>query len=321
LAIDDIISTNPKSRREGPSSRRSASRAIAAGAVALIAGVLAVAMLKNYADRHQLNQNMTPVVVAAMDVPMATVLRAEHLAVVSWPRGSQPEGTFRDAKELVGRVLTAKVFRSEAIITAKVASREAGSGLAALIPENMRAAAVRVDDVVGVAGFIHPEDRVDVIVTLRPERGGETTSKVILQNVRVLAVGKEVEEEEEKNRNKPLPVTVATLLVTTEQSEKLALAASQGKLLLTLRSGTDQNEIPTSGMVPGVLLAGAPAHAPEPPKPTAEAPPPVRVWHRVERPTPTAAVPPPAPAERREVVEILRGDRFEQRKFDGKEQP
>jgi pilus assembly protein CpaB len=318
LAIDDIISTNTKPRREGTGSRRSATRAIAAGAVALGAGVIAVLLLVSYMDRRNLKGSLTPVVVATMDLPMATVLRAEHLTVAAWPRGVQPAGTFQDPKELVGRVLLSKVFKTELLLGAKVARREAGSGLAALIPENMRAVAVRVDDVVGVAGFIHPEDRVDVIVTLRPEHGGETTSKVILQNVRVLAVGQELQEEDRK-RSKSIEVTVATLLVNTEQSEKLALSAAQGKLLLSLRSGTDQNEVPTAGVGPTALLAGGPPlHAVEPPKPKADEPAPVRVWRRVERPIPTAQAP-VLPAERKEVVEILRGDRFEQRKFEGKE--
>jgi pilus assembly protein CpaB len=275
-------------------------------------------LLISYVDRRNLKGSLMPVVVAAMDLPMATVLRPEHLTVAAWPRGVRPEGTFQDPKDLVGRVLMAKVFKTELLLGPKVASREAGSGLAALIPENMRAVAVRVDDVVGVAGFIHPEDRVDVIVTLRPEHGGETTSKVILQNVRVLAVGQELQEEDRK-RSKSIEVTVATLLVNTEQSEKLALSAAQGKLLLSLRSGTDQNEIPTVGVAPSALLANGPVHAAEPPKPKAEEPAPARVWHRVERPIPTAQAPVSVPAEHREVVEILRGDRFEQRKFESKE--
>lgn len=321
MAIDDIISTNPKSRREAPGSRRSAARAIAAGAIALVAGVVAVMLLISYVDKRNLKPSLSPVVVAAMDLPMATVLRPEHLAVADWPRGVRPQGTFQDPKELVGRVLTSKMVKTELLLAAKVAQRDAGSGLAALIPENMRAAAVRVDDVVGVAGFIHPEDRVDVIVTLRPENGrGETTAKVILQNVRVLAVGQSLQEEDRK-KSKSIEVTVATLLVTTEQSEKLALAAAQGKLLLTLRSGTDQNEIPTAGIAPAALLASGPAQAPEPPKAKAEEPAPApKVWRRVERSTHTTQVQQVAvPAERREVVEILRGDRFEQRKFEGKE--
>jgi pilus assembly protein CpaB len=318
LAIDDIISTTPKNRREGGGSRRSASRALMFGTLAVVAGGGAAVMLKSYVDKHQGSaQAMTPVVVAAMDLPLATTLKAEHLTVVAWPSAARPAGTFTDPKELLGRVLVTKMYNTELVLAVKLAAREAGSGLAALIPENMRAAAVRVDDVVGVAGFIHPEDRVDVIVTMRPEQGGETSSKVILQNIRVLAVGKEIQVEDQ-SRNKALPVTVATLLVTTEQSEKLALAAAQGKLLLTLRSWSDQNEVATTGIGPVALLAGGRPSVPEPVKPTkaVESP-----RHVSRRPDKAATPSPAAPAERKDVVEILRGDRFEERKFDEKEKP
>jgi pilus assembly protein CpaB len=316
LAIDDIISTSPKNRRDGGGSRRSASRALAFGAIAVVAGIAVAGLLKSYVDRHREGPNVTPVVVAASELPLATTLRPEHLTVVDWPSNARPEGTFSDPKELVGRVLVSKLYKRELVMAVKLAAREAGSGLAALIPENMRAAAVRVDDVVGVAGFIHPEDRVDVIVTMRPEQGGETSSKVILQNVRVLAVGKEIEVED-GSRNKALPVTVATLLVTTEQSEMLALASAQGKLLLTLRRWADQGEIPTNGIGPTALLrargAAEPAHVV---KNASE-----RSAARYGRPVQTAmtaAAPAPAPSQS-DVVEILRGDRFEQRKFEGKE--
>jgi pilus assembly protein CpaB len=208
-------------------------------------------------------------------------------------------------------VLVSKTLQSELILAPKLAAREAGSGLAALIPDNMRALAVRVDDVVGVAGFVHPEDHVDVLVTIRPERG-EPTAKVILQNVKVLAVGMQVDVED-KNRGKAIPVTVATLLVTPEQSEKLALASVQGKLLLTLRSWSDQGEVVTTGVAPAALL-GEPAPRPAP---ATEAP--RRAEHR--RPARQEEKVAQAPAAPSANVEILRGDRFEERKFESKERP
>jgi pilus assembly protein CpaB len=160
-----------------------------------------------------------------------------------------------------------------------------------------------------VAGFIHPEDRVDVLVTIRTD-DREPASKVILQNVKVLAVGKQIEVEE-KSRGKSLPVTVATLLVTPEQSERLALAAAQGKLLLTLRSWTDEAEVATRGIIPSDLLEGTGRKAPEVVARTDDRPRRRTVIHE-----PKVAQAPP-----KEVgVEILRGDRFEQRKFEGKEE-
>jgi pilus assembly protein CpaB len=316
VAIDDIISATPKSPRPG-GSRRSASRAIVFWTLALMAGASSAVMLKVYLDKRQASApTLTPVVVAALDLPLATTLKLEHLSVVEWPQNARPAGTFVETKDLVGRVLISKTLQGEPILAPRLAAREAGSGLAALIPNNMRAAAVRVDDVVGVAGFIHPEDRVDVIVTLKTQNS-EPASKVILQNVKVLAVGQQLEIEE-KSRGKALPVTVATLLVTPEQSEKLALAATQGKLLLTLRSWTDDSQVATAGVNPAALLEGsgrsaAPVVAADSSRSRSDE------RRRSSRREEKVAAVPSAPASQH--VEILRGDRFEERKFEAKEKP
>jgi pilus assembly protein CpaB len=316
LAIDEIISTNPK--KSG--SRKSASRAVTFTVIALVAGVSVAFSLKSYVDRHSSSgPPMTGVVAATMDLPQGTTLLAEHLTITPWPTGARPEGTFADTKDLVGRVLLSKVFKNEAVLSSKLASRESGSGLASLIPENMRAAAVRVDDVVGVAGFIHPDDHVDVIVTMRTEHAAETTSKVILQNVRVLAVGQEMQIDDQK-RNQALPVTVATLLVSTEESEMLALASAQGRLLLTLRPWQDKNQVATAGIGPTQLMGANRLHITEPTHSRSEE----RLLARNAanlRTTAMAPAPAPAQAAQPETIEILRGDRFEQRKFEGKSQP
>ena len=130
----------------------------------------------------------------------------------------------------------------------KLAAKDSGNGLAALIPANMRAIAVQVDDVVGVAGFIHPDDRVDVIVTLQPTRpaDAESISKVILQNVKVLAVGKELEVERRTTAARRTPPPWRRCWSTPEESEKLALAAHEGRIMLTLRSWTDNQAWPRS---------------------------------------------------------------------------
>jgi pilus assembly protein CpaB len=313
VAIDEIISTNPK--KSG--SRRSASRAMTFTVIALVAGVSVAGILKSYVDRHlSSGPPMSGVVTATMDLPQATTLMAEHLTVTPWPAGTQPEGTFADPKELVGRVLLSKLVKNEAVLSTKLASREAGSGLASLLPENMRAAAVRVDDVVGVAGFIHPDDHVDVIVTMHPEHGGETTSRVILQNVRVLAVGQQLGVDE-KARNQAMPVTVATLLVSTEESEMLALASAQGRLLLTLRPWADRTQIATNGVGPTQLLGTSRLRPTEPTHSRSEE----RLYARNAAPPVPTAMAPAAPPPPSETIEILRGDRFEQRKFEGKAQP
>ncbi len=314
MAIDEIISTSPSNPRESRS-RRSAFRALIFTVIALGAGGTVAVMLKSYVDRHGTRQiAMGGLVVATTDLPLATTLEARHLTVAPWPAGALPEGAFGDPRDLVGRVLLSKLVKNEAVLSSKLLSRDSGSGLAALLPENTRAVAVRVDDVVGVAGFVHPDDHVDVIVTMRPDRGGETISRVFLQNLRVLAVGQDLQVDDQK-RNRAVPVTVATLQVTTEESEMLALATAQGRLLLSLRPWADKAQVATFGVGPTQLLgpgrqpviehAVSPKGSERRLAPVAP-PPPVR----------TAMLPPSLPPN--ETVEILRGDRFEQRKFESK---
>jgi pilus assembly protein CpaB len=217
-------------------------------------------------------------------------------------------------------VVISKVIQGEPLLAGKLASKDAGRGLAALIPEGMRGEAVRVDEVVGVAGFIHPDDRVDVIATLSPQGTSQTISKVILQNVKVLAVGKELDASDFA-RNKSLAVTVVTLLVTPAESEKLALTANTARLTLTLRSWTDDNPVETPGADPPSLLRGAEALR----RPVAVAPAPVaevstRRSRRNRGELPGPGVPSVAATPQREVVEILRGTSEERKQFD-KEKP
>jgi pilus assembly protein CpaB len=232
-----------------------------------------------------------------------------------------PPGAIRDVKEAIDHILTSRVLEGEPLLPGKLAARDAGNGLAALIPSNMRAIAVRVDDVVGVAGFIHPDDRVDVIVTIHPAKvaDGESISKVILQNVKVLAVGKELEVAD-RSRNVANPATVATLLVNPEESEKLALSATEGRLMLTLRSWTDNQAVITQGTTASTLITGDSTKPREavvvaPPPPRRAAP---RGSQAAPPPPPVAAAVPPQPGHGN-VVEILRGDRFEERKFEAKD--
>lgn len=322
MATNDALSGPNRLRRASESSaRRTGVRAVAFWGVAIVAGLGAALLITRYLERRTVSVS-TPtskIVVAAMDLPLATRLRPEQLRMADWPVTAMPPGAIRDVKDAVDHILTSRVLEGEPLLPGKLAARDAGNGLAALIPSNMRAIAVRVDDVVGVAGFIHPDDRVDVIVTIHPVRGGdsETTSKVILQNVKVLAVGKELEVTE-RNRNQANPATVATLLVNPEESEKLALAGTEGRLMLTLRSWTDNQAVITGGMNASTLLADS---STKPREAVVVAPTPIRrnVVRVAQPPVPPPVVPATGQPPRKDVVEILRGDRFEERKFDAKE--
>jgi pilus assembly protein CpaB len=296
--------------------RRSGLRAAIFLAFALVAAVATALVLTRYLEARTAAARVptVKVVVAALDVPLATALRSEALKVVDWPAASRPERAASDPAPLVGRVAITPILKGEPILEAKLASSEAGNGLAALLPEGMRAVAVRVDDVVGVAGFLHPSDNVDVIVTMKPRDDGEspTVSKIILQNIRVLAVGKEVTHAE-RNVEKTIAATVATLMVDSEQSERLALASTKGKILLSLRSRLDLADVESDGITPPVLLAGAPVVT----RVAAEAkpPPPARAASRSRRSAQPRVVTVPPAAEANQVVEVIRGDLFEKRDF------
>jgi pilus assembly protein CpaB len=310
------------SRRGSP--RRSGARALTFWLVALVAGGSAALLLRWYIERSTVpvQAPMTKIVVAAIDLPIATTLRPEHMKLADWPAAVQPVGGIRDPKELINRVITAKIVQGEPILASKVASKDAGRGLAALIPVGLRAEAVKVDEVVGVAGFIHPEDRVDVIATLSA-RGGytsDTISKVILQNVKVLTVGKQIDVSD-FTRNKALSATVVTLLVDPAESEQLALIANSAKLTLALRSWTDEKRVETPGADPVSLLTGAQALRRPPPTQVAQVTEPTngKRSSKKARPEPTTA-PSVVATPQKDIVEILRGDRFEERKFE-KEKP
>jgi pilus assembly protein CpaB len=192
-----------------------------------------------------------PVVVAASNLQLGAELKAEDLKVIAFPQGQAPEGTFAQPSEIVGRGLIVPIVANEPVLKAKLASKEAGSGLPPVIPEGMRAVSVRVDEVVGVAGYVLPGNRVDVLATANPtDQRSDTTTKVILSNVQVLTAGTRMEQDQENT--KPVAVTVVTLLVFPEQSERLALASTEGKIQLALRNPLDQGAPET----PGIKTAG-----------------------------------------------------------------
>jgi pilus assembly protein CpaB len=240
--------------------------------------------------------NTSRVVIAASNMDVGAALRAEDLRVIDWPAGSVPEGAFHKSEDLVGRGLIQPVVAFEPILPAKLASPEAGAGLPPIIPEGMRALSVRVNDVIGVAGYVLPGTRVDVLVTVSPtDQHDDVTSKLILPNVQVLTAGTRIERDVEKD--KPISVSVVTLLVNPEQAERLTLASTEGKIQLALRNPLDKTAPETRGVKPAVLLASAatPAH-------------PMAPARRSSTPRPVAA-PAASPAPAQPVVEIIRGDK------------
>jgi pilus assembly protein CpaB len=197
------------------------------------------------------------VVVAAVDLPVGSALRQEDLKVIAWPAASVPTGVFDKPDELIGRGLVMPVIQNEPILPMKMASKEAGSGLPIMIPDGGRALSVRVNEVIGVAGYVLPGTRVDVLaVASATDNKADTTSKVVLTNVQVLAAGTKMEQDAEEG--KPVAVSVVTLLVDPEQAERLTLASTEGKIQLALRNPLDQSAPVTPGVRPASLLGQAP---------------------------------------------------------------
>ena len=192
--------------------------------------------------------------VAARDIPLGTVLRAEDVRMINWSGGDLPAGYANSAAAVVGRGVITPVAMNEPLLTTKLADKDAGGGLPIVIPEGMRAVSVKVDEVIGVAGFVKAGTRVDVIVTISPGGDGKMNiSRVILQNVQTLAAGQTFQKDVE---GKPETVTVITLLVTPEQAERLALAAAEGRIQLALRNTLDPTETRTPGMQAANLVGG-----------------------------------------------------------------
>jgi pilus assembly protein CpaB len=233
------------------------------------------------------------VVVANAPLSLGSALRADDLSTLDWPAEAVPEGAFEDPSQLIGRGLVASVVRHEPILPTKLASKEAGSGLPPIIPPGKRAMSVKVNEVIGVAGYVLPGTHVDVLATASPSsRMEDTTSKVVLSNVEVLAAGTRLEQDTADG--KPMQVTVVTLLVTPEESERLTLASTEGKIQLALRNPLDLESPVTSGAKPGMMLG------------LTQAKPSTVPSRRAVQPATTSAPVVEAPAP---TVEIIRGDK------------
>jgi pilus assembly protein CpaB len=218
------------------------------------------------------------VAVAAKSLPVGTMLTASDVRLVPWPASSPVAGGYSAVEEVVNRGLIAPVVENEPLTAAKVAVPEAGAGLPPTITAGMRAISVKVNEVIGVAGFVVPGTRVDVVVTLSSGQGNDSQSRVVVSNVQVLTAGTKFDQEQARD-GKPVPSTVVTLLVTPDDAERIALASAEGSIMLTLRNPLDTQPTETKGTRMAALMG-----APDPPPVT-------RVVQGIRR-----AEPPPAPA-------------------------
>ena len=281
---------------------------------ALIFGVLAAVSVSKYLSSAQaFSKNLNKVAVAKVPIPLGSKIIPEQITVVQFPKESTPDGAFDSPEKLAGRVAVMNIAPKEPITESRLAPEGTAAGLSAVIPEGYRAMTVKVDDAAGISGFITPGTLVDVVVVIDPREGSgmqDPISKIVLQNIKVLANGQNIDKP--KDEREANSVKAVTLQVTPEQAEKLALASSEGKLQLVMRSQIDQGDEQTPGVNKRGLLSGEKATpAPEPGSLKSEQPKgdskPVRRTSAVSTPKPVqTAAPAPQPTPRAQ-VEMIEG--------------
>lgn len=262
--------------------------------IAALAGLAAVFMAARWMQNQGGEQGR--IAVANADIELGDRISAEMVRMADWPQGSVPAGSFDDPKQLVGRVLLVSMQRGEPLTEARLAAVGTKGGLSAVVPQGKRAMTVRVNDVVGVAGFALPGTYVDVMVNTQEEAGARSDrdrsiSKIVLERILVLAVA----QEADRDATKPKVVNAVTLEVKPDEAEMLDLARSVGTLSLVLRNQTDpKTETAGSGATKAAMLGLARA-APEP----------AAALVRKAAPRPIAAAAVVAP--RGPCVELIRG--------------
>lgn len=280
-------------------------RALIMIGIALVLGLGAVVVAARWLS-SQATVMTTKVVVAARDLDIAIALGEDTMRVVDWPTASVPKGTANNASPLIGRVTRVGLAKGEPVLEEKLAPIGSKAGLAALIDKGKRALTVKVNEVIGVAGFALPGNYVDILVNVDDGRGRDkSVSKIVLEHIMVLAVAQEASRDE----TKPKVVSAVTLEVTPEQAEVLDLARSVGTLSLVLRNQVDDTPVTTAGARTNDLLAAAPSaalvQAAPPPSTTnvsTTTAKPKRVVAKKKAP------PPPAPvAAESQRVEVIKG--------------
>ncbi|MBY5980651.1 Flp pilus assembly protein CpaB [Ferrimonas balearica] len=207
-------------------------------------GIGAVLLAQNWLKQGQpsdIDDNRQPVMTMAISVPSGTIIQEKHLVLKSVPPGVVPDEVLSKPEQVVGMVAKFPLIEGDFLSRQKLVPKGEGSVLASLIAPNMRAVTIRVNDVVGVAGFLLPGNRVDVLVTLAKRRSADETAQteVVLSNLKVLAV----DQRANQDSNQPVLVRAVTLEVTLEQAEELMSARSRGNIQLALRNPNDDVEV------------------------------------------------------------------------------
>lgn len=246
------------------------------------------------------------VMVAARTLQIGTVIQQADLKAGDWV-GAPPAGIMTAPDKVIGRGVVSTIYEGEPVMDTRLAATGSGGGLAATIPPGMRACAVRVNEVVGVAGFVVPGMRVDILIAGNPPGLGATAGpqvKTLLQNIEVLSAGTNIQKD---NEGKPVQVQVVNLLVTPEQAEVLSLASNETRIQLVLRNPLDTQTAKTTGTAMANLFGNA------------AAPPPQQTRARVApKPVAAPAPPPVKPASTVYLIEVLNGGKRSEAKFEAK---
>lgn len=279
--------------------------------VASVASLLLYRLMSKGSQTTKAAPATAKIVVATRDLELGSVLKEEDLKVEDWS-GEVPLGASARTQDLVGRGVITKIFAKEPVLDVRLAPKGAGGGFAAIIPKGMRAVAVPVNEVVGVAGFVVPGMRVDVLISGAPPNSPSdlgTLTKTLLQNIEVLSSGQDFKKDPE---GKPITVQVVNLLVTPEQAEELSLASHQTTIQLVLRNPLDRDVANTTGTAVASLFTGTKLKVGD-------------FWRGTEREErrsskPAARelplLPPPTKTETPYVMEIISGSKKVETKFD-----
>ena len=259
---------------------------ILAVAIAAVAAYSLYTYLKGQEQKVKEAVATEKIVVAAQEIPLGSTINITQLKTADWPKANVPQGAFFSTDQVAGRTAIQTFLPGDPLTEAKLVPREGPAGILSYkIPEGHRAMTVAVDQVAGVAGFLNPGNIVDVVLTVTPPGANQSLSKIVLQNVPVLAIGQIIEQKE----GKPIVVPTVTMDVTPEDAEKLAVASTQGRLQLVLRRLGDKEVAKTAGATVTKVIGEA-RYKPAP---------------RAARKAVTRA--PAAPVERFISVEVLRG--------------
>jgi pilus assembly protein CpaB len=279
------------------------SRLLLISGLAIAVGLLVSASVYNKlrAGLGASNEPGVNVVVAADDLQVGTKLGDNDVRVLRFPQSTVPPGAYGSKDKVLNRGVILPISKGEFILPTKLASANAGSGLSSLIPQGMRAVAVRVNDVVSVAGFVQPGSRVDVMSTTSSGASGERLTTTVLENVAVIAVGKSLSRSTgNESPTSSQSASVITLLVSPDDAQKLALASQEGRIQLALRNPLDTHQGTVGPTKASALYPGAAAPSTE-------------TKARVRKvAVKTAPPPPPRPYS----VETIHGNKRDESKFE-----